>query len=131
MPNNFYSSSSDLQRRRTLRNNPTPAEYELWQYLRKRQVGGWKFRRQASLGQYIVDFWCPEARLVIEVDGNSHFTPEALAYDAQRTQWIERQNIRVIRFRNDEVHLDMTKVVRRICDVLETLSPLAMRRNHR
>ncbi len=86
---------------RDLRKNPTDAERFLWQYLRLRQFGGNKFRRQQPLGPYIVDFVCLEKRVVIEIDGGQHV--EQAAYDAARTAWLEANGFRVLRFWNNEV----------------------------
>jgi very-short-patch-repair endonuclease len=91
----------DRSRARATRNNPTEAERILWQHLRLRQLGGHKFRRQQSLGEFIVDFVCLEKRLVVEVDGGQHSL--RVAYDEQRTKWIEQQGFRVLRFWNNEV----------------------------
>ena len=91
----------DRSRVKELRNNPTEAERILWQHLRLRQLGGYKFRRQQLLGDYIVDFVCLEKRLVIEVDGGQHTSQ--VAYDEQRTTWLEVQGFRVLRFWNNEV----------------------------
>jgi very-short-patch-repair endonuclease len=92
-----------------LRKNPTDAERILWQHLRVRQLGGYKFRRQQPLGNYIVDFVCLERRVVIELDGGQHNTQ--VAYDEQRTAWIEEQGFRVLRFWNNEVmqHIEGVK----------------------
>jgi very-short-patch-repair endonuclease len=95
-------------RAKELRNNPTDAERMLWQHLRRRQLGGNKFRRQQPLGNYIVDFACLEKRLVIEVDGGQHYTQAA--YDEQCSAWIESQGFRVLRFWDDEVMKDIESV---------------------
>ncbi len=63
----------------------------------------YRFLRQRVIGNYITDFYCSSKHLVVEVDGDSHFTPEALAYDAERTAYFESLGIRVIRFTNDDV----------------------------
>jgi len=89
--------------RRDLRSHPTVAEDYLWKRLRRRQLGGWKFRRQHSVGSYVLDFYCPEVRLGIELDGTVHRDPLRSAYDAARQAWLEAQGIRVLRFRNEEV----------------------------
>ncbi|MBI4229134.1 MAG: endonuclease domain-containing protein [Deltaproteobacteria bacterium] len=86
---------------RELRKNPTEAERKLWKHLCLRQLGGYKFRRQHSLGPYIVDFVCLEKRLIVEVDGGQH--SEQVAYDAERGEWLEAQGFRVLRFWNQEV----------------------------
>jgi very-short-patch-repair endonuclease len=97
-------------RRKRLRNNGTPAEAYFWLFLKKRQVEGRKFRRQFSVGKYIVDFYCPSERLAIELDGQHHFTdPEAVTYDQKRTLYLQNQGITVIRFSNSEIfqHTDV------------------------
>ncbi|MGH8702258.1 MAG: endonuclease domain-containing protein [Burkholderiales bacterium] len=93
---------------RRLRKHPTDAERLLWRHLRLRQLGGYKFRRQQSLGPYIVDFVCLEKRLIVEVDGGQH--AEQAEEDAQRTAWLEAEGFRVLRFWNTEVLQD-TKAV--------------------
>jgi very-short-patch-repair endonuclease len=84
-----------------LRRNETDAEKILWRYLRNRQCGGYKFRRQVPIGSYVVDFLCIDARLVVELDGGQH--AEAVAQDAERTKFLESLGYMVIRFWNDEV----------------------------
>ena len=86
---------------RDLRKNPTDAEAKLWQHLRHKQLDGYKFRRQHPLGQYVVDFICLEAMLVIEVDGGQH--AEFIRRDERRTAFLEKQGFRVLRFWNNEV----------------------------
>ena len=83
---------------RTLRRNATDAETKLWHDLRNRQLGGLKFRRQATIGYHVVDFLCAEKRLVVELDGGQH-TPER---DAARTAQLEALGYRVIRFWNND-----------------------------
>jgi very-short-patch-repair endonuclease len=101
----------DRSRAKELRNNPTEAERILWQHLRLRQLGGYKFRRQQPLGNYIVDFVCLEKRLIIEVDGGQHSTQAA--YDQQRNTWLEAQGFRVLRFWNNEI-LQNTEAVKEL-----------------
>jgi very-short-patch-repair endonuclease len=86
---------------RALRQNPTDAERRLWSRLRKRQLEGWRFRRQAPLGPYVVDFACLAARLVIEVDGGQHSW--RAQQDAARKSWLEAHGYQVLRFWNNEV----------------------------
>ncbi len=86
---------------RRLRQYPTDAEQRLWSRLRQRQIEGARFRRQAPIGPYVVDFVCFGARLVIEVDGGQHAQQQDR--DAQRTTWLEAQGFRVLRFWNHEV----------------------------
>ena len=82
----------------------TAAECVLWQSLKGRQLLGKKFRRQISIGRYIVDFYCPEARLVIELDGESHFSITMDEYEAARTKYLEQEGLKVIRFENKELY---------------------------
>lgn len=82
----------------------TAAECVLWQSLKGRQLFGKKFRRQISIGRYIVDFYCAEARLVIELDGEHHFSITMDEYEAERTLYLEREGLKVIRFENKELY---------------------------
>ena len=103
---------------RELRKNMTAAEKKLWYgYLRN-----FKFRvlRQRPIAYFIVDFYCAALKLVIEVDGDSHFTEEGKAYDAKRTEVLEVYGLRVIRFTNDEVLHNFEAV----CQCIESLIPL-------
>ncbi|MDI6688728.1 MAG: endonuclease domain-containing protein [Desulfobacterales bacterium] len=84
-----------------LRKNMTNAERLLWQHLRNRELGGYKFRRQRPVGPYIVDFVCLEKKLVIEVDGGQHAGQVEL--DAKRSGYLEEKGYRVLRFWNNEV----------------------------
>jgi very-short-patch-repair endonuclease len=88
----------------------TKAERKLWWLLRRKQLVGFRFRRQAPLGPYIADFFCAEAKLVVELDGVSHTTDEQIAYDARRTRWLEVHGLRVVRFDNREVFKDPAHV---------------------
>ncbi|MBU3982046.1 MAG: DUF559 domain-containing protein, partial [Proteobacteria bacterium] len=78
----------NLPCRKGLRNNATPAEIKLWGMLQHSNLGGYKFRRQHSVGSYILDFYCPFEKLAIELDGDTHFTDEAIAHDMKRTSMI-------------------------------------------
>ena len=99
---------SNTPRARRLRKTPTDAERALWSILRKGQVPGHRFRRQAPIGPYVVDFVCFENKLVIEVDGGQH--AEQADYDAARTAWLESQGFRVMRFWNNQVLEEMEAV---------------------
>jgi very-short-patch-repair endonuclease len=91
------------QRAREMRRNENAAERRMWSILRARRMSSFKIRRQHALGRYIVDFICLKARLVIEVDGDTHGTDESSDLDAKRTEEIEQMGYRVIRFWNHEV----------------------------
>jgi len=90
-------------KRKKLRNNLTFAEVLLWKELKHRKLDGKKFRRQESVGSYIVDFYCPDEKLVIELDGETHFTDEGIIYDVKRTKYLKSIGLRVLRFENNEV----------------------------
>jgi len=103
-----------------MRRHPTPAEKMLWQHLRDKQLLGYKFRRQHTIGRFIVDFYCRDAGLVIEVDGPIHqYTAEE---DAIRQEFLERQGLRVLRFTNDQVFTDLTSVLAAIGRALKESS---------
>jgi len=91
------------EKRRELRNNLTPAEATMWRYLQNSKLDGRKFRRQHSVGNYILDFYCPSEKLAIEVDGSSHDDYSAEIYDKERTDFLESKGIRMIRFDNIDV----------------------------
>jgi very-short-patch-repair endonuclease len=86
--------------RKALRSNLTPAEAGLWKLLQGSKLDGKKFRRQHSVGNYILDFYCPSQKLAIELDGAGHFTEEGIAKDEERTKYLNECGIKVIRFEN-------------------------------
>ena len=102
------------QRRKELRNNPTQAEAFLWGHLKGSQLEGRKFRRQTSIKSFIVDFYCPEEKLVVELDGDVHFDEEVVKEDEERAKKIEKEGIKVIRFENQEVLLNLESVLKEI-----------------
>lgn len=106
-------------RRKSLRNNATPAEQQLWAALKGSQLDGYKFRRQHSVGCYILDFYCPVAYLAVELDGDSHFSDEAQAYDHERTLFLNSLNIHVLRFLNTDVLDNLVEVCTRILAVIK------------
>jgi very-short-patch-repair endonuclease len=95
------------ERARQLRRDSTVAENKLWAFLRGRQLEGFKFNRQEPIGPYFVDFACRKGKLVIEVDGPSHDGHDAQAYDAVRTEFLESQGYRVLRFTNEFIMGDL------------------------
>jgi len=99
------------QQRRELRRNQTEAEKALWAYLRNKQFNGIKFFRQYSIGPYILDFYCPNFKLAIELDGGQHNRCESKEYDVVRSEFLKGQGIEVMRFWNNEVLLDMESVL--------------------
>jgi very-short-patch-repair endonuclease len=108
-------------RSRELRHPLTPAEQKLWGVLRNRRLASYKFRRQHPIGRFIVDFYCAQIRLVIEVDGGVHLAQ--YEYDTARTKWLESQGYTVIRFLNTDVTRNLVVVEEKIleaCRELET-----------
>jgi very-short-patch-repair endonuclease len=105
--------------RRTLRKNMTEHERLLWKHLRKRQLAGYRFLRQYSVDRYILDFYCPEKKLGIELDGSQHAEEKIIQYDQVRTTFLESYGIRIIRFWNSEVRYNIGNVLETICNNLE------------
>jgi len=108
-----------LARAREMRHPQTLAETTLWHMLRNRQTG-FKFRRQHPIERFIVDFYCAEAKLLIEVDGESHLEPDQEEYDKARTEYLERLGYKVIRFTNNDVRYNINAVVDKILQTSET-----------
>ena len=105
-----------IHRARALRKNPTDAERVLWHHIRRRQLGGYRFRTQHPVGNYIVDFYCLEERLAIELDGGHH--SEQVTYDNERSAWLKARGYRVLRFWNNQVLGEIEAVKQVILDAL-------------
>lgn len=101
------------------RKNPTDAERKLWSILRSHRLQGWKFKRQEQVGDFIVDFICFRARLIVEADGSQHVES---VEDLKRTAWLEDQGFHVIRFWNDDILLNPDAVA---TEILAALPPLS------
>lgn len=97
-----------------LRANTTPHERILWRALKDLPIEGSHFRRQAPIGPYVVDFFCPAKRLILEIDGGHHNEDDVAEHDRNRQQWLESEGYRVIRFWNSEIAGDLTAVLERI-----------------
>ena len=97
--------------RKTLRNNATAPEAILWLRLKGKQVEGLKFRRQYGVGPYVLDFYCPELRLGMELDGEVHNTYEAEEYDKMRTKFLNDNRITVLRYKNEVVYQNIEAIV--------------------
>lgn len=110
----FYNHKSQTPKRQALRKNIPEPEKRLWQKLRKEQLIGIKFRRQYSVGPYVIDFYSPKTRLGIEIDGDSHFWGDTPAYDKERQIYIEANGIKLIRFTNREVIENLEGVLEKI-----------------
>ena len=109
----LYVSPVILARARELRQPLTHAEEKVWARVRAKQLG-LHFRRQHPIWRFIVDFYCAAAGLVVEVDGDTHAEPDQMAYDAARTDWLERRGYQVIRFTNKEVERQLDAVLKAI-----------------
>lgn len=90
-------------------------EQVLWRHLRGSQMDALKFRRQYGVGIYVLDFYCPALRLAIEIDGDSHYSEAGVRHDADRDKFLREQNIRIIRFTNNEVVTNIEGVLTVIC----------------
>jgi very-short-patch-repair endonuclease len=87
----------------SLRKTMTDAERRLWSRIRLKQLGGFTFYRQKTIGNYIVDFWCPKAKLIIEVDGSQHYAQEGIESDKIRDDYLRKLGYKVLRFSDSEV----------------------------
>jgi very-short-patch-repair endonuclease len=101
-----------------LRKSMPEAEVILWSKLRRKQMGGYKFRRQYGVGRYSIDFYCPELELAIEVDGDSHFAGGAAKRDKERENFIIQFGIRFLRFSNADIRENLDGVLLKIEDVM-------------
>ena len=118
----FARNDSVLKpRRQELRRNQTDAEKALWLKVRNRQICGMKFYRQYSLGPFILDFYCPEKKLAVELDGGQHNQHENKEYDTARSEYLKAHGIDVIRFWNNEVLLDMESVLLKLTSIISNL----------
>ncbi|OGZ33457.1 MAG: hypothetical protein A2174_01395 [Candidatus Portnoybacteria bacterium RBG_13_41_18] len=111
----IHNLKNRKQFRRELRNSATPQEIILWSRLKRDQFG-YKFRRQHSIGKYIVDFYCPQKRLIIEIDGSQHIDSE---YDKERDKYLENLGFRVLRFWDNEINNNLEGVLLKIMENLQ------------
>ncbi len=110
----FGAKPQGLRLAGDLRHNMTPAEKLLWKQLRNRKIDGFRFRRQHPVEEFIVDFFCYEANLVIELDGESHLDVAQIERDVERTRILNCHGLKIIRFKNEEVENLMNDVIIRI-----------------
>ena len=106
-----YNKTEIKEQRRELRKSQTKEELIFWAQVKARRFHGYKFRRQYSIGNYIVDFHCPELHLVVEIDGGQHYEEERKKYDLERTSYFEDLGIRVKRYTNIEIKANITGVM--------------------
>ena len=110
----IYNKKFLLFRRRELRRKMTEAEKILWSRIRNKQLKGKKFRRQYSIGGYILDFYCPEAKLAVEIDGPIHRQEISQKYDSARTKFLNALGVKVLRFTNEDILTRLDEVLREI-----------------
>lgn len=118
MDEKVFNIKKHMKLRQTLRNDLPEPEKQLWQQLRKKQLGV-KFRRQHGIGRYIADFYCPECKLVIELDGDSHYQAHAQEYDRERDNFMQALGITVLRFDNYEVMTNVEGVLMQIVQQID------------
>ena len=107
--------------RQTLRNQGTPAEALMWKMLKGKQLEGAKFRRQFSIGPYILDFYCPEYRINIELDGDGHYSPDGYKHDKKRNSYLyEEHGITTLRYENKDVFKFPENICKQIRKVIKT-----------
>jgi len=119
----IFNTFENKEKRRALRNAMTRHETMLWARIRRQQLGEARFRRQYSIGPYVVDFYCPALRLAIEIDGASHIVPDAGENDRDRQARIESLGIMFLRFTNEEVARNLEGVLARIRQVVAKRYP--------
>jgi very-short-patch-repair endonuclease len=107
--------------RKSLRNNSTVAEATLWKILKDKKVGGLKFRRQHSVGNFILDFYCPELRLSIELDGESHANQAILTKDDERDNYLDQFSVTVLRYENRWVYEYPEEIIQDILKLRDNL----------
>jgi len=101
-------------RRKELRSGGSLIEAIIWNHLKHRQAGGEKFRRQHSIGPYILDFYCPERNFAIEFDGQTHDSEKSQSYDAERTEYLKKFGIKILRIQNKEVLNNLEGVLKEV-----------------
>ena len=120
----IFNLKSFKDKRAELRNNQTEPEKQLWQRLRQNQLGV-KFRRQHGIGKYIVDFYCSELSLIVELDGDSHYNEQALKYDLNRDSYLNGLGLTIKRFTNEDINKNFDGVINVLLDVIDAKSSLS------
>jgi len=116
-----YNKSSEKEKRRKLRQNQTNAEDLVWRYLRNRQLLGYKFKRQYSVDHFVIDFYCPELKLAVELDGASHNNPEQREYDIKRQKYLEEFNIKFVRIKDEDLFGNTNQAFMKIENTIKLL----------
>jgi very-short-patch-repair endonuclease len=103
----IYNKNKLKENRRSLRKSQTKEELIFWAHVKNRRFHGYKFRRQYSIGNYIADFYCPELKLVVEIDGGQHYENDNIEKDLQRTEYFEELGIRMKRYTNIDIKANL------------------------
>ena len=118
-----FNKRKELEKRRKLRKEETYVEKIVWLHLRDRQILGYKFRRQYSVDHFVIDFYCPELKLAVEIDGDVHEIPEQKDYDKARQKYLEKFGINFIRIKNEEFlgnpNKAFSKIEKKIISIVE------------
>ncbi len=122
----LYNKSSEKEKRRSLRNNMPFAEKLIWSKIKSQQIEGCKFRRQYSIGAFVVDFYSPELRLGLEIDGDSHSVGGAQVYDNERESFLKSKGTKILRFTNSQVYEDLDNVLEAIAEKIQELRNLPL-----
>ena len=117
----LFNKTTEKLKRQLLRRNITKAETIIWQKLRCKQIETCKFRNQYSVDRFVLDFYSPEIKLAIEIDGESHFQEEAAQYDRERQIFIESTGINFLRFTNNQVYENLNGVLEIIAQKIREL----------
>ncbi len=118
-----FNRKSQKLKRQYLRNNATKTERILWSKLKEKQLLGKKFRRQHGIGPFIVDFYCHECKLAIEIDGSVHWTEAAKEYDRNREEYIKQYGVHFLRFTNSDIVENLEMVLTTIAEEIKTTAP--------
>jgi len=113
----LFNKPQQIYIRKILRQQPVTCERILWNKIRDRRLGGYKFKRQFSVNNYVVDFYCAELKLVIEIDGATHSTDDEIKYDKVRQEYLEKQGLLVKRYLNIDVKENLELVLENILEV--------------
>ncbi len=109
---------------RNLRTNMTDAEQLIWSKIRRKQINDIQFYRQKNIGHYIVDFYCPKGKLVVEIDGGQHYETEGMKKDQERDQYLQEIGLSVLRFSDNDVLKNIDGVIETIHEHLKSSLPL-------
>lgn len=121
-PDFYYGASPVLFKlARELRQNSTEAEMKLWKALRNRKLLNLKFRRQHPIDSYIVDFYCHEKKIIIEVDGNIHNLPDEKKFDQFRENKLKQLGLNIVRFKNEEVLNNLDSVLKKLHSFIKAI----------